>query len=87
MWEKIDEDDQWEDFPVKTSSLTPGMPTIKKAVLAGKKNWNMCKVDFELPSNVAVEDSFGFFVSFYYFFFLKNKYVKTLTCASILSNV
>ena len=67
MWEQIDEDNLWEDFSVKTSSLTPGMPTIKKAVLAGKKNWNTCKVDFELPSNVEVEDSFESFVSFYYF--------------------
>ena len=67
MWEQVDEDDLREDFAVKTSSLTPGMPTIKKTVLAGKKNWNTCKVDFELPSNVAVEDSFETFVSFHYF--------------------
>ena len=65
MWEQVDEDDLWEDFAVKTSSLTPGVPTIKKAVFAENKKWNMCKVDFELPSNVAVEDSFESFVSFY----------------------
>ena len=71
LWEKSNKL-FWEDFTLKTSSLTPGKPTIKKATLTGKKNRKMCLVEFELPSNVEVEDSIKTFVSFFAIYIVKT---------------
>ena len=65
MWEESeDQEDFWEDFTLKTSSLTPGKPKIKSATLTGSKDEKTCLVKFELPSNVGIGDSFRYFVSF-----------------------
>ena len=70
MW---GESNMWESFKVKTSPLIPGKPTIKWVFLTGEtKNYVVCNVDFELPANVEVEDSFETFVSFLLFFVLKK---------------
>ena len=68
MW---GESNMWESFTVKTSSLVPGKPTIKWAFLTGEtKSYFICNVDFELPANVEVEDSFETFVSFHMFLYV-----------------
>ena len=66
MWERFGGNQLmfWEDFALKTSSLTPGKSNIKKATLSGNTNRRTCVVEFDLPSNVDVDDSFSTFVSF-----------------------